>query len=490
MTSFIRLAIAVLALFWPVAAAARQDAPPAATPEAVSQPTTWSGSIALPGGIKLDFSVDLSSDKGTISIPMQGVRDLALDDVAVSETQLRFVLKPAGAPPMAYAHFDLKVEPDGTAAGTLKQAGQEFPVTARRLAEGEKPASMNRPQEPKAPFPYAIEDVEFQNAEAGVTLAGTLVVPQTQGPHPAAVLVTGSGPQDRDESLLGHRPFLVLADHLVRHGIAVLRYDDRGVGKSTGSFATATSDDFAGDALAAVRFLMTRPEIDAKKIGIVGHSEGGLIAPICASRSSDVAYIVLLAGTGVPGAEIIALQGKLIAIANGAPADQAEQGAAMSAEVFRMIADGTPDDQVAARVREIAEQQFNAAPAAQDLGEEERTAKIDELVTQNMAQLTSPWFRRFLVMDPRENLRKVTCPVLAINGSLDLQVPPSQNLPEIEKAVKAGGNTDVTTRELPGLNHLFQRATTGSPTEYAQIEETFAPEALTLITEWITEKTR
>lgn len=462
----------------------------AAKPVAAKDGDTWAGPITLPGGITLEFSVNIVNGTGTISIPAQGAKDLPLSDVSTADSRLKFVLKPAGVPEAAWARFDLKIAPDGnTAEGLLYQNGGEFPVKVKRLAAGEAPKGLSRPQEPKPPFPYEIEDVSFENKAAGNRLAGTLVRPSAPGPHPAVVMITGSGPQDRDESLLGHRPFFVIADHLVRNGIAVLRYDDRGVARSTGDFAEATSDDFATDAIAGVEYLTTRPEIDRSKIGVMGHSEGGLIAPIVASECKDVAFIVLLAGTGVPGAEVIVLQGKLIGMAMGRSEADAEAAARRSAELMSLIAGGASNEVVTGKVRELVIEELRNDPESAKLSEDELNKKADQITAQQSAQMTSKWWKRFLVLDPREYLRRVTCPVLAINGSKDLQVPPSQNLGEIEKAVRAGGNSDVTIVELPGLNHLFQHSETGAPSEYANIEETFAPEALDVVTRWIREKT-
>jgi len=444
----------------------------------------WSGSVELPDGTTLDFSVELEASSGKISIPTQGAKDVPLSGVKVTDKVLEFSLPEVGAA------WKLTVSDDGkTATGVLKQ-GAELKTTMRRLSAGEAPVKeLVRPQNPKPPFPYETIEVEFENESAGATLAGTLTVPKGEGPFPCVVMVTGSGPQDRDEALLGHRPFLVIADHLTRHGIAVLRYDDRGVAKSTGNFEKATSDDFAEDALAAVAYLGTRKEIDDLKIGIVGHSEGGLIAPICAAGSKDVAFIVLLAGTGISGSELMPIQGKLIALASGQAADKAEHQAQESARIFAMLLAGKSDAEIKEAIRVAIGKEIDTDPETKDLPEAERKKKVDEMAEQQAGALLSPWFRRFLVMDPRENLRKVTCPVLALNGEKDLQVPPKENLPEIEKALKEGGNKDVTIVELPGLNHLFQKCTTGAPSEYAAIEETFSPVALEAMTSWIRKRT-
>ncbi|MCE9596208.1 MAG: alpha/beta fold hydrolase [Planctomycetes bacterium] len=445
----------------------------------------WSGAVELPGGAQLEFSVALEKDSGTITIPLQHVKDLPLSDVSVTEKELKFSIKAAGAV------WELKVADDGqTASGVLKQGG-EHKTTLKRLAPGETAVKeLRRPQEPKPPFPYTAVEVAFANEHAKATFAGTLTVPSGTGPFPCVVLVTGSGPQDRDETLLGHRPFLVIADHLTRHGIAVLRYDDRGVAKSTGSRESATSDDYAEDALAAVAFLKSRKEVDAKKIGVVGHSEGGLIAPMCAARSKDVAFLVLLAGTGMRGAELLALQGKLISAAEGMPTAEAERQATESAELYAMVVAGKSDAEVKEAMRTIVIRQLRVAPETKASSGDELQKQADEIVDAQSKELLSPWFKRFMALDPRENLAQVTCPVLAVNGSKDLQVPPKENLSLIEKALKDAGNKDVTIVEFPGLNHLFQTCTTGSPSEYATIEETFSPTALAAISDWILARTR
>jgi pimeloyl-ACP methyl ester carboxylesterase len=282
-------------------------------------------------------------------------------------------------------------------------------------------------------------------------------------------LIVGSGPHDRDESLLGHKPFLVLSDYLTRKGIAVLRVDKRGIGKSTGNYATATTADFASDAEAGVAWLKTRPEVDPHKIGLIGHSEGAIIAPMAAVDDPDVAFIVMMAGSGVPGDQIIVEQGRLIAMAGGESKDEADKNAEKERETLTLV-------------------ETEKDPAALDrllnvkLGAE---GAPEGAIASQIKALTSPWMRFFLTYDPATALRKLKIPVLAINGALDLQVPPALNLPAIRKALQDAGNTHAEVDELPGLNHLFQDAKTGSPSEYGQIEETISPPALDKIATWI-----
>lgn len=410
---------------------------------------------------------------GTLDSPDQGAMGLPLDSLAFAGDSLRFELRVARG---AYAG---RMSTDGAEiAGQWSQGGFTLPLTLRRQ---ETPIEMRRPQEPKRPYPYAEDTVRVQNREGGVSLAGTLTLPAFRGPFPCAVLVTGSGPEDRDETVFGHRPFLVLADHLTRQGIAVLRLDDRGVGGSSGRFATATTEDFASDVLAAVRFLKTRREIDAKRIGLVGHSEGGLIAPIAAVRSKDIAFLVLMAGPGLPGEEVLYAQGALIARAQGASEEYIAAQRRLQERLFAVIKDEADTAVAVRRIREAFGDYVAVLP------DEQRRAIGDgqAIVESQVRLLRSPWFRYFLTHDPRPTLRRVRVPVLALNGEKDLQVPPRENLAAIEAALGSGGNRDVTVKELPGLNHLFQTATTGAVTEYARIEETIAPAALEEMSRWI-----
>ncbi|MBI5710719.1 MAG: alpha/beta fold hydrolase [Candidatus Eisenbacteria bacterium] len=320
-----------------------------------------------------------------------------------------------------------------------------------------------------------------ENRAAGVKLAGTLTKPRGAGPFPAALLITGSGAQNRDEELAGHRPFLVLADHLTRHGLAVLRLDDRGAGKSTGTFAAATSRDFAGDARAAVEFLKRRPEVDRARIGLVGHSEGGLIAPMLAAGSRDIAFIVLMAGPGLPGEWILIRQGELLNRAAGAPDSIVALSRAAQESTFAIVK-AEPDTAAAARrIRELAGRMFARVGGDQT----QAGSAMQRRMEQQAGFVTSAWFRFFLTYDPVPALKQVKCPVLALNGAKDLQVPPKEDLAAIAGALKAGGNRDFQTVELPNLNHLFQTSATGSVAEYGTIEETIAPAALDTMTAWI-----
>jgi hypothetical protein len=334
-----------------------------------------------------------------------------------------------------------------------------------------------RPQDPKPPFPYRSQDVTVSSV-AGVTLAGTVLIPNGTGPFPAVVFVTGSGPQDRDETLLGHHPFLVIADYLARHGIASLRYDDRGVAHSTGNFASSTSADFADDAEAAVRFLRGVPGIAGDRVGIIGHSEGGLIGPLVAARSRDVAFVVMMAGPGIPGDSILLLQQRLIALAGGASATRVDATIAGNRRLFQALKTAPDSAAAVANLQAARNEMLVDVPDAQRAT---AAAQID----QGIKELEQPWMRYFLRYDPRPTLRKVHVPVLALGGTLDLQVPPEEDLTAIDAALREGGNRDYRVVRMPGLNHLFQTATTGAPSEYEKIDETVSPSALELMATWI-----
>jgi pimeloyl-ACP methyl ester carboxylesterase len=348
-------------------------------------------------------------------------------------------------------------------------------------------AEVARPQEPHKPYPYREEEVTYDGKQPGVRLAGTLTLPAGKKRHfPAVLLITGSGPQDRNETMLGHRPFLVLADYLTRRGIAVLRVDDRGVGGSFGASGSDTSASFAGDAQAGVEFLAHHKDIDPRRIGIIGHSEGGMIAPMVAEKSNDVAFVVLMAAPGVKGQDLLEEQAALIARARGASDEMIALNRETQEKMFTLLGKNKDYISTESELREIWSDTKNKM-TAQDLS---TMGDPDVIARQQIRAVMSPWFRYFLAYDPREALEHLRCPVLAINGELDLQVPAKQNLPAIEAALKNGNNRDFTVRELPGLNHLFQTAITGSPTEYAKIEETLSPVALKTMGNWIVAHTR
>ncbi len=451
----------------------------------------WQGTLRLPTGDTLRVVFDIAEAEGgaltaeAIS-PDQGGGRIPVERIRLEGESLRVEMPAVGAT------FEGVVGEGAEAIeGQFTQGGSALPLTLRRTdAVPDAAAPPVRSQTPKPPFPYEAEDVTFENAADGVTLAGTLTLPEGEGPHPAAVLISGSGPQDRDEALAGHKPFLVLADHLTRRGIAVLRFDDRGVGASTGAFTEATSEDFARDAAAALRYLQARPEIDGGEIGLIGHSEGALVAPMAANATGSAAFLVLLAGPGVRGDTLLARQNALIFEAMGMSEEGAAAYEAQMLGALARLPSTSPDEPLPDTLRAALRADFRAAAEAMTpadravYGPTDSTAFAQTLDVLT-AQLAQPWMRYFLAYDPAPALRRVDAPVLALFGEKDLQVPPEQNAEAVRAALAAGGNEDATVRTLPGLNHLFQTSETGAPGEYAQIEETMAPAALDAISAWI-----
>ncbi len=431
------------------------------------------------GGIEIRLVFHLFKQKdgsytATMDSPDQGAKGVVLDTASVKDDAVRLELT------AAKLVFTGKRSKDGQEiAGTFKQAGQAFPLTLKRVA---KASQSRRPQTPRPPFPYDAVDVTYENKPAGIKLAGTLTLPRGKRPFPAVLLISGSGPQDRDETLFGHKPFLVLADYLTRRGIAVLRVDDRGVGGSTGKTMDATSADFAGDALAGVAFLKSRPKIDAAHIGLIGHSEGGIIAPLVASQSKDIAFIILLAGTGLPGEDVLYAQGAAIVKLMGADAAALARQKALQQRIFAVVR--TEKDNA------VADKKLRSA--IQEAAKADQQPALDALdaLAPQLKMVVTPWFRHFLDYDPRPALRKVRCPVLAVNGGKDVQVDAKTNLAAIAAALKEGGNRDVMTQEVPGVNHLFQTCKSGAISEYGAIEETLVPAVLERIAGWITERVR
>ena len=350
-------------------------------------------------------------------------------------------------------------------AGTWKQGGRSFPLVLKRLKDGVG-LERRRPQNPARPYPYNEEDVFYKDKLHHDLIGATLTIPRGKAPFPAVLLIPGSGSQDRDETVMGHKPFLVMADYLTRRGIMVLRADDRGVGQSSKNPATAGMDEFAADAEAGLTYLKTRPEVDQSSIGLVGHSAGGSVASIVAARDPHVAFVILLAAPGVRGEQNLVEQVRLISLASGNTQAGAEKDANEEREILNLVKDQGRD------VREELQKKLASK------------LPVGQLKAQ-IAAITSPWFRQYISYDPAVSLKKIRCPVLALSGEKDLQVPPRLNLPAIRKALDESGKIHFEVDELASLNHLFQTARTGLPTEYASIEETMSPAALQKIGDWI-----
>jgi len=441
---------------------------------------TWNGLLKAPGAqvpLAIHIVKSGATYTGTMDSPTQGATGIPLKTMAFANGNLIFTLPEAGIQYVgAFENNAFK--------GIFSQGGNTLPLDfSRNEQKVEKPL---RPQEPVKPYPYHEEEVTFKNDAAGITLAGTLTLPKKEGVFPVVILVTGSGPQDRNEELLGHKPFLVLADHLVRNGIAVLRYDDRGVGKSTGDFSTATSGDFASDAGAAFSYLKTRKEINKKKIGLMGHSEGGIIAPMVAEKNADAAFVVMLAGPGIPGTEQMVLQNYLMGKADGMPEEELTKLGTINRKLYDAAISGSDPKAAKAAVRDILNLEMGPLFASKGIPQSE----INNSLEMQAAGLTSPWYIYFLKHNPAAVIEKLKCPILALNGEKDLQVAPTANLEAIKRAAEKGGNKRVTVKQLPGLNHLFQECTTCLISEYGTLEQTFSPAALNEISGWISKQVK
>lgn len=443
----------------------------------------WAGKLDLPNSIKLTIALNLSKDesgnyKATLDSPDQGAMGIPTESTKINNDSIRVEI------PVIKGFYVGKIFYDEMKiAGKWNQAGSSFDLDLKKVDKLEKP---KRPQEPKEPYPYNSEEVLFENEKDNVVLAGTLTYPKEGNNFPAVIMITGSGGQDRNEELLGHKPFLVISDFLTRNGIAVLRFDDRGIAQSTGDHSKATSEDFAKDVLAAVQFIKERKEIDKTKIGLIGHSEGGIIAPLAAIQSNDVSFIVMMAGPGIPGDSILYLQGALIQKSEGEDDESINRNIKMQREVFTIVKNSTDDKKL---VDDLRRKFYDEYP---NMSDKEKTEIGDPEVylDAQIKTITSSWFKYFLRFDPVPVLEKVKCPVLAINGEKDLQVPPKENLSAIKKALEKGGNKNFEIIELKGLNHLFQTTETGRISEYSQIEETISPLALQTMLDWIKKITK
>lgn len=435
---------------------------------------TWQGSIDLPEAplvIGITLVDDADELTGTIDIPAQGIDDLPLTDVARSGDSLTFGLQGVPGAPV----FDGTVAGTGKAtriAGDFTQTGQTFSFTLERGVV----AAAARPQQPKPPFPYRSEAVRVQNGE--VTLAGTLTLPKGKGPFAAVLFITGSGPQDRDETLAGHKPFLLLADTLTRAGYATLRLDDRGVGGSSGDLSRATYDDLTADVLAGVAFLRAHAAIDSERIGLFGHSEGGYLAPLAAERSADVAFVILMAGPAVSGEAVLLLQNRLIYEGLGLPKAQVEAQVAYIQQLATLL---ERSDYRAARVlsRKRIAAQYASLPERQRPSPAEQKAAVEAQTANSL----TPNFRAFVSYDPRAALEALSVPVLAFYGGKDVQVSAQQSVPVLRELF--ADKADATVQVFPNLNHLMQPAITGGFEEYAQIETTLSPAVLELVTSWL-----
>ncbi|HEY6915665.1 MAG TPA: alpha/beta fold hydrolase [Paludibacter sp.] len=443
----------------------------------------WNGLLNIHGRelrIVFDITKNGRSYSATMDSPDQGAMGIPVKTTSYSDSILTLYIAEAGIEYLG----DLSKE--NTFIGMLKQSGELFPlVLTKEKIKSTKQARVERPTMVAASHSYYIEDITFQNPKDNITLAGTFTLPITEKKSPAVILISGSGPQNRNAEAFGHKPFEMLADYLTSNGIAVLRFDDRGTGSSTGNFENSTTADFATDVEAALSYLKSRPEINTSKIGLIGHSEGGIIAPMVAAASKDVNFIVLLAGTGIPGDELILLQQELTGQISGVGEMPLLNDKVINGEALKLVANANDEETLETDLQSfLAEEITNHSDSKLPLGIAQQ-----ELVNQQVKQLTSPWFKFFVKHNPALVLQKVTCPVLALNGEKDLQVPAKINLEAIKGALDKGGNKNVKTKVLPGLNHMFQKCSTGSPAEYASIKQSISPVALYEIGKWVVRKT-
>jgi uncharacterized protein len=442
----------------------------------------WAGAIQVQG-FELGMNLHLTeSEPSTLSctmdVPMQQAKDIPASSVHCLGDEVTIHFDRLGG-----SYAGVLSQNKDSLRGVWTQAGHSFDlVLIRTLASSSR---LNRPQEPVEPFPYEITELYFHSDDtstgAHLDLAGTLTLPEGEGPFPAVVLISGSGPQNRDEELMGHKPFWIIADYFSRNGIAVLRYDDRGVAYSGGDFATATSADFASDAAAAIAFLKTHPKIKSNQIGLCGHSEGGMIAPMVAATSDDCAFIILMAGPGQEIVDLLLLQSELISRAMGEEEARIQKGNSLNRKIYDTVkGEGTSAERKAALYKVVEEAYHQMSTE-----EQRNEGSLEEMYSGLEAQLFNPWMEYFLNYNPSVYLKQVRCPVLAINGGKDLQVAPKENLSAIEQALRSGVCKDITIKEIENLNHLFQHSASGSPVEYGTIEETIAPEVLELMLKWL-----
>lgn len=437
----------------------------------------WNGVLDVMGTqVRLVFHIEQTENgySATFDSPDQGTEGIPFSSVEFQGSEVTLTALNFRAMYQGILAAD-------SITGTWNQGGQSFPLNLSRYEVVR--IERNRPQEPKKPYAYREEEVFFENRKDGIMLAGTLTYPDSDGVFPAVILISGSGPQNRDQKIFGHRSFLVLADHLTRHGFVVLRYDDRGTEQSTGDHSLATSADFATDVLVAVDFLKTRSEIDSDHIGLIGHSEGGVIAPLAANQSDDIAHIVLLAGTGIPGKEISLLQTKSLLTDLPFEVEDEESFIQFNERWLEIAASDQmiPEkrDALTQHFRDVESVLYAMLPEGMD---------TENYIAQQVRMSLSPWMQYFYNHNPSDELGKITIPVLSLNGSKDVQVDAKVNQLAIKRALEKAGNRHFRILELEGLNHMFQESESGQMNEYAAIEQTFSPMALDEITRWLKEQ--
>ncbi|MDR0537376.1 MAG: alpha/beta hydrolase [Tannerellaceae bacterium] len=437
---------------------------------------TWLGTLTIPNtSLRIVFNI-ISTDttlSATMDSPDQNAKGIPVTTITFENLTLKLTVAPLGI------EYQGTMNADGNISGTFKQSGLAIPLTLSKTTPTPISNTFSRPQEPRRPLPYKEEEVTIHNNKANLSLAGTLTLPAREGPHPALILISGSGAQNRDEEIYEHKPFMIIADHLTRNGIAVLRYDDRGTAGSTGNFSNATTLDLSSDAEAALNYLQTRSDIVSEKIGILGHSEGAIIAPMIAARNTNVVHLILLAPPAIPGNQLLLCQYEAISRASGTDDELIQWNLTESRKAFDIILQPISVKTMRKQVSKHIKQNMKHNPFASLVSKEARNL----LIQYELDRLLNPWTIYFLRYDPAPVLSKVQCPILAIIGNKDLQVPSDANTPALYQAIK--NNPEATIKELPNLNHLLQECQTGLPSEYASIQQTISPNVLNEITNWI-----
>ncbi|NEU08087.1 prolyl oligopeptidase family serine peptidase [Flavihumibacter sp. R14] len=446
--------------------------------QALPERTIWQGQL---GAVRLILRVYPDTASGnTIAVfdsPDQNASNLSISKFEVTADSLRAYSSVIGG------GFSGRFNDDRTQiTGNWKQGSVSAPLTLVRITSLAAP--VDRKQTPKPPFPYKSENVEYSNSDKSVHFGGTLTLPDSDRPVPVLLLISGSGQQDRDETIFNHKPFAVIADHLTRNGIAVLRIDDRGVGQTTGDIQMATSADFAKDVLSGLAYLKSRKEVDSRKIGLLGHSEGGIIAPMVVNQSSDVAFMISMAGLGVKGVDLIKKQNSEILKSSNLPPEQYKALTGLYFRLFDLV--NNQDLNKPLELNGEFEKWKKSQPITLIDSMKMNAGQQGEGMIQSfISAIQVPWMRYFIKYDPAPFLSKIKIPVLALNGSKDIQVSSTENLAGFEKYLNNAGNKNYRIVEFPGLNHLFQTSETGYLNEYATIEETISPTVLQVITDWI-----
>lgn len=432
----------------------------------------WKGTLKMgPAGLTIIYNIQKGEEGyiATADSPMQNAKGMKVS-VAVDGEEITLTILPP-----TDAKWTGKMVNDTILEGTFLQRGHFYPLKLTRFA------GYNRPQEPKPPFPYEAEEMSFPDEKWDITLKGTFTYPKGGGKFPAVILVTGSGTQNRDEEIMGHKPFLVLADYLTRNGIAVLRYDDRGYGEKSRekrkALSASTTEDIMGDALCAYKYLLTRSEVDPKRIGIIGHSEGGTIAFMAAAREPGIAFMVSMAGGLVKGEEILIKQNYEIRLKSGTPENTVKDYTDVLRKCYDIVLNN-PKEEVLKDINIIADTLFTGTQKELPIGMRNNAVAV-------IKQAASvPWMRYYIAYDPLEDIKKASSrPFFAFNGTKDLQVDADMNLDALARLVKQDKRHVI--RKYEGFNHMFQTAKTGMVSEYESIEETIAPVVLKDITEWI-----